>query len=554
MTANKNKLFAAILLAISGAPLAAQYLMVYPSKDMFAPPTQNINYFKLDNSDFSEFDPVTIEWEVVGSPDSVQISGIGIVANKGSQQIVLGNINEITIAADFRGDIKTKTISTKVMPEIKEFILDKTSFDEYEPTQLSWRVGGSPDSITISGVGSVGKSGSLSATLGNVDSVTLTADYQGLIKSKVIETSVFDRISSFTLSKTSFAEHEPVIVSWKVSGDATGVDIPGIGSNLPKSGSQSAVPGYISSLTLSAHYGEAIKSSTINTTVSPSITSFTLDKTNFDANESVTATWSTVGTPSVVTITGYGSVPFSGSKTAVIGNDELVTLTATYNGVSVKRTIPVTHNRDWIDYFHGLGYLKSDAYLGLWNGTKAVNLAYSGQGDQHIPKTIFGISEIGAYNHSNVGALSHVNFMAGVKIANDLNFSYDNLSNVSGLSSLTTVTNKLHLQKNKITNLAGLSSLASVKDLVVNDNLITSLNGLENLRSAITLSFTLNPLLNDISAIAGVTSTPVYLYLDDRTFTRPIPVNSYFCQKLMAGVNKLYFVSTQSTDYNKVCR
>ena len=70
---------------------------------------------------------------------------------------------------------------------------------------------------------------------------------------------------------------------------------------------------------------------------------FTLSKTSFSPTESITATWKITGTPDSIFISGYGKVnDKEGAITFIPGNVSQITISATVNGISKNKTIPVS--------------------------------------------------------------------------------------------------------------------------------------------------------------------------------------------------------------------
>jgi len=68
-----------------------------------------------------------------------------------------------------------------------------------------------------------------------------------------------------------------------------------------------------------------------------------LDRTSFNANDSITATWNVLGRPSSISLSGYGPLSTnSGSVTYKPGVVNEITLTAMANDVSKIKSIPVT--------------------------------------------------------------------------------------------------------------------------------------------------------------------------------------------------------------------
>jgi hypothetical protein len=70
--------------------------------------------------------------------------------------------------------------------------------------------------------------------------------------------------------------------------------------------------------------------------------SFSANKTSLEADELISITWNVEGNPDEVSISGLGVVAKSGTASFVPGNVSSIVLTATANGVSKTKTIPIT--------------------------------------------------------------------------------------------------------------------------------------------------------------------------------------------------------------------
>lgn len=634
-----KKWFAALLMAMSATSVDAQYNIVLRINDLRAPVTEGINSFSLDKSSFTPYEIVQVSWDVNGNPDKVSITGIGDVPSSGKRSAVLGDIREITLTADYRGRLKTRTIAinqsdvfrgfsldktkfseyepvtvkwdvantpswvnitkvgrvpatgeqvavfgdvagvtltasfngaeqSKTIPveisqEISDFSLDSTDFSEYAPVNLSWKVSGKPEYVTISGVGTVAKTGNQSAVLGNVNGVTLTAMFDGVAQTKTISTNIAQDIDTFALSKTSFSEYEAVTVDWKASGNATNITIPGVGTSLAKTGSQSITPGNVTSLTMSAKYGGAVKTKTIATNITQDIDSFTLSKTAFDVSEPVTVKWSVSGNAANITIPNVGTnLAKSGTQSAVFGNVTSVTLSAKY-GATTKTSTINTNPLDWFTFVKANANT-IDGNITTWNkwtGNKIISFYHKNIGNAQLPKGPVGLGEIGGYYHDNTLTLTNLDHLIGVRKAYEFNMQLSGLTNLDGLRDMTTITYRGNFSNNKLTSIEGLRSLTNsgTSTLYLQNNLLTSLDGLENLKVSGGIYALSNPGLSDISALSGVTSTmPGGLYLDDRNYGVKISAGSSLCASLRANTIKLYLGGTgytpnRAADIAKVC-
>lgn len=210
-------LISAVSLALSGSVLAKTYIMnhieegvvahpvVTPPTDPEQPPqgdVAQISLFSLNKTSFTPTELVTIQWEVKGNPLSVTITGVGAVTSSGSLTLPLGVISEISLIADFKSGPLTKTIATEsIEPEnIALFSLSKTAFTPVEPVTVEWKVTGKPDSVTITGLGTVAASGTLTQPLGNISEIILSANFKSGTLSQRIATYFADTYPKSCLS------------------------------------------------------------------------------------------------------------------------------------------------------------------------------------------------------------------------------------------------------------------------------------------------------------------------------------------------------------------
>lgn len=83
MNNKARPLLALMLLAMSATTIAAQYQFVVPINGISASPADRIKSFLLDNTTFSEYEPIGVAWDVAAKPDWVTITEIGKVTAKG---------------------------------------------------------------------------------------------------------------------------------------------------------------------------------------------------------------------------------------------------------------------------------------------------------------------------------------------------------------------------------------------------------------------------------------------------------------------------------------
>jgi len=88
---------------------ADQYIITMPAQGVAVHTIGNI-VFSADKTSFSSTDSVTLTWAVSGTPDQVEISGVGTVAASGTLTYVPGNVTTITLKATANGVSQTKVL------------------------------------------------------------------------------------------------------------------------------------------------------------------------------------------------------------------------------------------------------------------------------------------------------------------------------------------------------------------------------------------------------------------------------------------------------------
>ena len=126
------------------------------------------------------------------------------------------------------------------------------------------------------------------------------------------------------------------------------------------------------------------------------------------------------------------------------------------------------------------------------------------------------ISELEAEAAVNGIVCDNVNFTAlpsGTGLPDtvyELEFSSNQITDITGLSNVTTVTFDIDFGLSiNLTSLKGLSNLQSVEDLYVNNSLITDLNGLQSLTSFVRLVIHDNVNLTSLTGLVNPVNNPV---------------------------------------------
>lgn len=176
----------------------------------------------------------TLAWQTEGA-DSVEISGVGAVAENGTQSITPNATTTYVLTARNRFGQATAQVSVQVnpapMPRIIRFTAAPSEIVAGEQASLVWQVENATD-VSISTVGEVALTGSTNVSPTTNTTYLLTArNASGQVTAEAT-VGVFPavRIISFTANPpTSPRPGAPVALSWTTEG-ATEVFIDGVGS------------------------------------------------------------------------------------------------------------------------------------------------------------------------------------------------------------------------------------------------------------------------------------------------------------------------------------
>jgi len=135
--------------------------------------------------------------------------------------------------------------------------------------------------------------------------------------------------------------------------------------------------------------------------------------------------------------------------------------------------------------------------------------------------------------------LTNVDGLSNLTTVSVLNLSNNKITDISGLSNLTTAAN-LILSNNKITDISALSNLTTIINLILLNNNLTNLNGLNNLTTVKGGLDVSNNSLTDISALSNLT-TAADLDLSNNNLTN-------FKDLINLTVSWFYFTNNPITD------
>ncbi|MBL8233078.1 MAG: OmpA family protein [Bryobacterales bacterium] len=176
----------------------------------------------------------TLSWQTEGA-ESVEISGIGAVAQSGTQSVSPNATTTYVLTARNRFGQATAQVSVQVNPapmaRVVRFSAAPVEIVAGEQSTLVWQVDNA-DSVTITGLGQVALTGSANVTPAATTTYTLTArNASGDVTAEATVTVLpATRIISFTANPpTSPRPGAPVTLSWTTEG-ATEVFLDGFGA------------------------------------------------------------------------------------------------------------------------------------------------------------------------------------------------------------------------------------------------------------------------------------------------------------------------------------
>ncbi len=268
--------------------------------------------------------PITLSWQTEGAQEVV-ITGIGPVATSGSIQVSPAASTSYTLLAYGPVNNASAVVMVQVggfsgtLPgalRINRFEASPVSISAGQSSTLTWSVEGA-DAVTISGLGTVGVSGSQQVTPSQTTTYTLTATRGNTTVQSAVTVSVGNaaspRILRFTASNPQIIPGAQSTLVWEVE-NATEVTITGLGTVQPN-GSSAVTPASTTTYVLTARNasGESTAQTVVTVVGALRILDFRASPSAIAApNTPVTLTWQTEGATEVI-ITGVGTVATSGS-------------------------------------------------------------------------------------------------------------------------------------------------------------------------------------------------------------------------------------------------
>ena len=299
----------------------------------------NVASFAVQPSTITAGMAATLSWSVNGA-DTVSINqGIGVVAASGNMQVSPQNTTTYRLTATNAGGQDTAQVTLTVNPaagepNIVSFQALPASILQGESSTLSWQVADA-DQVTISGVGSVGASGSTMVSPQSTTNYQLTATNgsgtsQASVTVQVLE-PMLPVINSFSADPERVVLGDPTTLSWNVSLPETLTleDSSGNSWNLNgDNGSIDVTPEDTTFYTLRAanDFGQVDQSVIVAVA---QIVRFTASSQSIFDGESVTLTWEVVNADEVSIDQEIGVVEDEDSLPLTLNQTTTFTLSAT---------------------------------------------------------------------------------------------------------------------------------------------------------------------------------------------------------------------------------
>ena len=206
---------------------------------------------------------------------------------------------------------------------------------------------------------------------------------------------------------------------------------------------------------------------------------------------------------------------------------------------------------EWLTFIQSHGDLLDITELSDWSLSRD---AYNNQGlarisgsqvtDESIPQGSLGVADIYRLQFSGT-SITNLNFMQGVKTMQIYNnFVNGTLENIQGLKDLNPSQPNvvLQLQNNQITSLEGLNQITEMRNINASNNSLTNVDALSSLTITENVNISGNASLVDISGLANIRipingyygSYPIVRFDSPSQYTTKIPEASNFCIDLAA--------------------
>ncbi len=308
-----------------------------------------INRFQANPTRIRAGEVVTLTWDIANATEAEITPGLGKVdARSGQSTVTPDQTTTYRLTARNANGEASETVTVIVErpePRILRFQATPVTIQAGGVSTLGWETENA-DTVTISGVGAVNRSGSTTVSPASTTTYTLTARNRfGEVSSTVTVTVApvqMPRIVRFQANPIEILAGEQSSLVWQVE-NATEVTISGIGRVEPQ-GSSSVSPPDTATYTLTARNaaGEVSATAVVSVVKPVKILNFVADPSaTKKAGDPVVLRWTTENATEVV-ITGVGSVPVNGTMTVNPAQNVTYTLIAYGKRSSAEAFVQVT--------------------------------------------------------------------------------------------------------------------------------------------------------------------------------------------------------------------
>lgn len=232
----------------------------------------------------------------------------------------------------------------RALPASAEFTASRTTIAAGEPVTLSWATISAPQVSIDQGIGSKGRSGSVTVTPAATTTYTLTATGPvGTVTRQVTVTVISPPTVSFTATPASIAAGESAVLTWSTT-QATSVTIlPDLGPR-PLSGSVTVTPASTTTYTVVATGPGGTTTRDASVTVGPPrpMISFRASRLTIAEGESTVLSWTVTDATNVSINHGIGERGLAGSATVSPLATTTYRLTASGPGGTSREDLTIT--------------------------------------------------------------------------------------------------------------------------------------------------------------------------------------------------------------------
>jgi len=230
-------------------------------------------------------------------------------------------------------------------PPIANLNINKTSIISGQNAIISWSASGiALSSVSLTGFGNIGVSGSSTISPTSTTTYTFTATGIGGVTTKSVTIIVYQPVVvTIDSDPTSIALGENTLLSWTTSGDANTASINQDLGPVLLSSSRVISPLTTRTYTITASGPGGTDSDSVSITVfQPPTANISINKTSIISGQNARITWSATGLIDSVSITNIGSVANSGSQNVSPTSSKTYRLTVSGPGGVTTDTVNLT--------------------------------------------------------------------------------------------------------------------------------------------------------------------------------------------------------------------